>query len=103
MYRISLPTNRPFNWKALWVLLVMLLVAAPIVIPFTLTLTGNQIEQQLAKAGSSMPVWAVLIINVSVVNFVTAGSRSILLMRIRTILLTRSKSRRMLRIYCAAL
>jgi membrane protease YdiL (CAAX protease family) len=73
MYRITLPTKRPFNWKALWVLLAMLVVAAPIVIPFSLTLTGHQIEQQLAEAGVSMPVWLVLFINVSVVNFVLAG------------------------------
>jgi hypothetical protein len=72
MYRISLPTKRPFNWKALLVLLAMLIVATPIVIPFSLTLTGNQLEQQLAEAGSPMPVWLALTINTSV-SVVLAG------------------------------
>ncbi len=72
MYKITLPTKRGFNWKALWVLLAMLVVATPIVIPFSLTLTGNQLEQQLAEAGMSMPVWVALTINTSVSVAITA-------------------------------
>ena len=66
MYNISLPTKRPFNWKALLVLLAMVIIATPIVIPFSLTLTGNQLEQQLAEAGSPLTVGQALAINSSV-------------------------------------
>lgn len=64
MYRILLPTKRPFNGKALCVLLALLMVAVPMALPFSLTRSPDrfaELEQELAETGLFLPIWFLLI------------------------------------------
>jgi hypothetical protein len=75
MYKIRLAVKRPFNWKALLVLLAMVIVAVPIAIPFSLTMQESnmaEVEQQLTEYGSSIPVWLLIVLDVLVDSAIIA-------------------------------
>lgn len=44
MTTITLPTNRPFNWKVFLFLLVLIIAASYALIPYSLTLTGTPLS-----------------------------------------------------------